>query len=141
MPDRDDRLEKPPQNVDATRDAPRPIADERLQESLQAAYLDNLLRVLAVEPGWLPPTRGIAASPDFLLCIADHLRTAKPDVVAECGAGVTTLVIARCLQLNGYGKLFSIENDAGQARLARERVHERGLAGFVQNSSLSARAD
>ena len=89
----------------------------------------------------MPPTRGVAASPDFLLCIADHLRTAKPDIVAECGAGVTTLVIARCLQLNGYGKLFSIESDEGQARLARERLRERDLTGFAQNSSLSARAD
>lgn len=136
MPDRDDRLEKLQQSVDAMRQELREIKELipkwLAQSTQQAEYLDILLRALAVERGWLPPTRGIAASPDFLLCIAGHLLAAKPDIVAECGAGVTTLVIARCLELNGYGKLFSLESDEGQAGLARERLRERGLTGFAQ---------
>lgn len=136
MSDRDDRMEKLQQSVDAMRRELRELKDLLpkwlAQATQQAELLDILLRTLAVERGWLPPTRGVAASPDFLLCIAGHLLAAKPDIVTECGAGVTTLVIARCLELNGYGKLFSLENDEGQAALARQRLHERGLSGFAQ---------
>ena len=136
MPDRDDRLEKLQQSVDALRDELRALKQQipawLTQATQQQEYLDNLRYALAIEPGWLPPTRGIAASPDFLLLVAGHLLATKPDIVAECGAGVTTLVIARCLERNGYGKLFSIENDQGQAQLAQERLRERGLTGFAQ---------
>ena len=136
MSDHDDRIEKLQQSVDAMRQELRELKDLIpkwiAQATQQAEYLDALLRALDVERGWLPPTRGIAASPDFLLAVASHLLAAKPDIVAECGAGVTTLVIARCLELNGYGKLFSLENDEAQAKLARERLQQRGLTGFAQ---------
>src|SRR5690242_20570642 len=48
----------------------------------------------------LPPTRGWAASPDFLREIAVHVLHARPGVIVECGSGVSTVVLARCLQKN-----------------------------------------
>lgn len=59
----------------------------------------------------LPPMRGRAGSPDFLV-VAKHIDRAKPNVVLECGAGVSTLVCAKILQKLGNGRVFSIEHDA-----------------------------
>ena len=55
----------------------------------------------------LPPTRGWSASPDFLLLIAQHARDARPRIVVECGSGTSTVVLARCMQLNGAGHVYS----------------------------------
>lgn len=59
----------------------------------------------------LPPLRGWAGSPDFLLTVADTVLTRKPGIVVECSSGSSTLVIARCLQLLGKGHVFSLEHD------------------------------
>ena len=51
----------------------------------------------------LPPMRGWAGSPDFLLVIANEVLARKPKLIVECSSGVSTIVIARCLELNGGG--------------------------------------
>lgn len=75
----------------------------------QIQLLDALQRELSL-PRALPPTGGKAGSADFLKSLADHVLEAKPNVVVECGSGLSTLVIARCLQLNGAGHVFSLEH-------------------------------
>lgn len=72
----------------------------------------------------LPPTRGWSASPDFLLLIARHARDARSQTVVECGSGVSTVVLARCMQLNGSGHVYSLEHEpefAGSTRANLER--------------------
>ncbi|MEA3639823.1 MAG: class I SAM-dependent methyltransferase [Lamprobacter sp.] len=59
----------------------------------------------------LPLMRGWAGSPDLLLTIADTVLSHKPTTVVECSSGVSTLVIARCLQINGAGHLYSLEHE------------------------------
>lgn len=59
----------------------------------------------------LPPMRGWAASPDFLVQILGEVLDRKPDVIMELGGGVSTLVIAYALQKLGKGKLISVEHD------------------------------
>src|SRR4029453_6873879 len=49
----------------------------------------------------LPETRGWSASPDFLLGLVAHAMATRPRVIVECGSGVSTVLLARCLSLNG----------------------------------------
>ena len=90
----------------------------------------QLLRILESELQLdrpLPPMRGMAAGPDFLLLLARHARAAAPQTVLECGSGVSTLVLARCLQLNGSGHVYSLEQDPQFAAETRDRLAENGL--------------
>jgi predicted O-methyltransferase YrrM len=79
----------------------------------------------------LPATRGWAASPDFLMELVSHARAAGPLTVLECSSGVSTLVLARCLQLNGGGKVFSLEHDAAYAEQTRRQLRRHGLGAWA----------
>lgn len=75
----------------------------------------------------LPPLRGWAASPDFLLIIAQDALRFKPAVIVECSSGSTTLTLARCCELNNRGHVFSLEHDEHYAAITRRSLHEQGL--------------
>lgn len=75
----------------------------------------------------LPPMRGWAASPDFLMVVADEILTRKPQTVMECSSGVSTLVAARCLQLNGSGHVYSLEHEIHYANKTRDLLNKYGL--------------
>lgn len=92
----------------------------------QTEALEALYRELGLEKG-LPPTRGWAASPDFLLLIARHAREARPNVVVECGAGTSTVVLARCMQLNGVGRVYSLEHQPDFSESVRANLARHGL--------------
>ncbi len=79
----------------------------------------------------LPPMRGWAGSPDFLLIVADEMLTRKPQTVMECSSGVSTLVVARCLQLNGAGHVCSLEHDSDYADKTRKLLDKYGLADWA----------
>ena len=77
----------------------------------------------------LPKTRGWAGSPDFLLFIAKVAQSKCPTVIIECSSGVSTVVLAQCLKLNGQGHVYSLEHEsvfAEQTRmeLKRHQVNE-----------------
>jgi hypothetical protein len=97
----------------------------RQLEALQALYAE-----LQFDKS-LPPTRGWAASPDFLIEVARHARDARPSVVVECSSGTSTLVLARALQMNGRGKVFSLEHDPHYAQQTRELLARHGLADWA----------
>jgi Methyltransferase domain len=94
-------------------------------EALTGLYLELKLNKC------LPRTRGWAASPDFLLEIALHILKATPHIVVECGSGVSSVVIGRCLQLNGRGRLYSMEHDAEFAKSTRKEIEMHGLAAYA----------
>ncbi|MCU0926508.1 MAG: class I SAM-dependent methyltransferase [Hydrogenophaga sp.] len=75
----------------------------------------------------MPAMRGWAGSPDFLLHVARAVRQRRPRAMLECSSGVSTLVAARCLQLNGQGHVWSLEHDAHYAERTRELLREHGL--------------
>ena len=75
----------------------------------------------------LPPTRGWAASPDFLLLIARHCLDERPRVVVECSSGVSTLVLGRAVQRNGSGHVYSLEHDPVYAGRTRAELGRHGL--------------
>jgi predicted O-methyltransferase YrrM len=97
----------------------------RQLEALQGLYIE--LRMTRS----LPATRGWAASPDFLLEVAQHALHTKPRLVVECSSGTSTLVLARCMQLNGGGHVYSLEHDAAYARATRALLERHGLQDYA----------
>jgi predicted O-methyltransferase YrrM len=79
-------------------------------------------------PRALPAMRGWAGSPDFLLALADELLERQPTTVLECSSGVSTVVAARCMQLNGRGHVYSLEHEAEYATKTRQLLAQYGLS-------------
>lgn len=97
----------------------------RQLEALQGLYVSlGLQRAL-------PLTRGWAASPDFLQELAAHALDERPACVVECSSGTSTLVLARCMQINGKGKVYSLEHDPAYARRTRRQLELHGLADWA----------
>lgn len=93
------------------------------------AYQD-LTRHLHLERS-LPRLRGWAASPDFLLAVAEHALYDKPVTCLECSSGASTIVLARCMQLNGGGHVFSLEHDPYYAQRTRNALSQHGLEAWA----------
>jgi predicted O-methyltransferase YrrM len=102
------------------------LSTESVNVFRQLQVLPDLARELEL-PNGLPQMRGWAASPDFLLVISRHARKTAPDGILECGSGASTVVLARCLALQGNGHLYSLENDPEFAAQTRRRLGELGL--------------
>ncbi|MBV7534765.1 class I SAM-dependent methyltransferase [Duganella sp. sic0402] len=98
----------------------------RQLEALQGLYAELDLGAS------LPATRDWAASPDFLLALTRHARAKQPSLVVECSSGASTLVLARCMQLNGAGKVLSLEHDPHYAAQTRAQLRQHGLQDWAQ---------
>jgi predicted O-methyltransferase YrrM len=51
----------------------------------------------------------------------------RPEVIVECGSGVSTIVLARCLALNERGHLYSLEHDVAYSQQTRKELDRHGL--------------
>lgn len=102
---------------------PREILESfRQSEALTSLYWE--LKPLSA----LPPTRGWAGSPDFLREVARYALDSKPAHVIECSSGVSTLVLALCLQKNGVGHIFSLEHSPEYAEATRKLLARHGVS-------------
>lgn len=70
----------------------------------------------------IPYTPKWSAAPDFLQLIVEHVLSHKPTTIVECGSGITTLMLARCCELNGQGHVYSLENGAEYAAHTRDHI-------------------
>lgn len=93
------------------------------------AYL-SLEKLLGL-PHALPPLRGWAGSPDFLLLLARNALSCKPAVVIECSSGASTVVLARTMQMNDAGHVYSLEHDAVFAQKTRDLLAQQGLSSWA----------
>ncbi|OOZ41975.1 hypothetical protein BOW53_01995 [Solemya pervernicosa gill symbiont] len=79
----------------------------------------------------MPFTKSWSAAPDFLQLIVNHALAEKPQVIFECSSGLTSLMLARCCQLNGAGHLFSLENGEEYAAKSRAEIDRYELTDFA----------
>lgn len=95
-------------------------------DSHQAEYLLALYRLLDLKRD-LPKMRGWAISPDFGHYLAKTIRDRRPETALEMGSGVSTLIMARCMEQNGKGHVYSIEHDPKFAAQTERMLAEYGL--------------
>ena len=73
----------------------------------------------------LPPSRGWAASPDFLLTLAHVTKRVKPRLTVELGSGISTLVLAK----SGAKKIVSLDHSVEFGTQTREMLLSHGVRG------------
>ena len=80
----------------------------------------------------LPYTPDWSAEPDFIELIVEHALQAQPEIIVECSSGLTTLVLARCCQINQKGRVISLENGEEYAEKTRQQLEAFGLEDYAQ---------
>jgi predicted O-methyltransferase YrrM len=90
----------------------------------QVEALEQLLPALKLT-ATLPPSRGWAASPDFLLTLSSIVRKSKPKLVLELGSGVSTLVSAK----SGARRIISLDHSKEFGEATREMLKEHKVTG------------
>ncbi|HEA25564.1 MAG TPA: class I SAM-dependent methyltransferase [Ectothiorhodospiraceae bacterium] len=96
------------------------------KKSLYATLEDrlNLKKGLPITPDW-------SAAPDFMTLIVEHALATQPATIFECSSGLTTLMLARCCQMNGQGHLYSLENGPEYAANTRSYFKRYGLDDYA----------
>lgn len=113
------------------------VLDFASQQSASAGklyrQLESLIGIYQTLPFQraLPPLRGWAGSPDYLLELARHTLQRAPNVVVECGSGSSSLIIGSCLKKLGKGHCYSLDHDSGYAQKTREELVAHGLDQWV----------
>ncbi|MDH5573585.1 MAG: class I SAM-dependent methyltransferase [Gammaproteobacteria bacterium] len=79
----------------------------------------------------LPYTRDWSAAADFLKIIIDECLLSKPSSIMECSSGLTTLILARCCQINNKGHVYSLEHESEYQLKTIKQLDEFGLAEFA----------
>jgi predicted O-methyltransferase YrrM len=114
--------------------------EERMMSTQQAIgeniyqQLEALISITSLLPMRhpLPPMRGWAISPDFgILLIAEILKK-KPQLVLELGSGVSTLLIAYCLENIGHGRVVSFDHDLNYCEKSRGRIRDHKLGNIAE---------
>lgn len=90
----------------------------------QFEALEQLLPLLKLSAP-LPPSRGWAASPDFLLALYEISKRAKPRLVLELGSGVSTLVLAK----SGAKKIVSLDHSEDFGAQTRAMLKHHKVSG------------
>ncbi len=75
----------------------------------------------------MPYTTDWSAAPDFLKLIVEHCLEHKPKSIVECSSGLTTVMLARCCELNSLGHVYSLENGEEYAEKSRAHLRRYGL--------------
>jgi predicted O-methyltransferase YrrM len=90
----------------------------------QFEAVEQLLPLLKLSAP-LPPSRGWAASPDFLLTLAHVTKRVKPRLTVELGSGISTLVLAK----SGAKKIVSLDHSVEFGTQTREMLFSHGVRG------------
>jgi predicted O-methyltransferase YrrM len=79
----------------------------------------------------VPYTPNWSADADFIEIIVDACLRFKPGLILECSSGLTTLMLARCCQINGEGRLISLEDGLQYADNMRDYIGLYDLGGYA----------
>lgn len=100
------------------------IKDEIGDAYHQVEALEQLLPLLKLKAP-LPASRGWAASPDFLLELANLTQRIKPKLTVELGSGTSTLVLAKC----GAKRIVSLDHSSDFGSQTQEMLKSHGVRG------------
>jgi hypothetical protein len=108
------------------------IIDTKLNNYFRQFEALQSIKQLFADAIYIPPTRGWAGSPDFLLKLVELVITESPKYVAELGSGVSSVVLGLALSKFGNGKLVSIDHDNDFAQSTRKFIEVNKLTKIVK---------
>jgi predicted O-methyltransferase YrrM len=71
----------------------------------------NEIKRMFPDLSFFPPTRGWAASPDFLLKLVELVVSESPKYVVELGSGVSSIVLGAAMKRFSQGKVDSFDHE------------------------------
>lgn len=77
------------------------------------------------------PFGGWALSASCLLRLMSYIQAQQPQVILECGSGLSTLLVGNLLKQSGRGHLYSAEEDEHWYRLMTNLVEDHDLNEYV----------
>lgn len=95
-----------------------------------------LIERLGLAPDTLPNLGSWKADTALLTMLADHVLSARPQTIVELGVGATSLVLARCLQMNGRGRLISFDQHEDFVVATSRWLEESGLSADLRTAPL-----
>lgn len=100
---------------------------------------ETLLARLGLAPDALPKLGGWKADLGLLLWIVDHIAAARPTSVVELGAGATTFVMAKAMQVAGYhGRIVSFDQHADFVSATRSWLSDHGLSADLRHGPITS---
>lgn len=91
----------------------------------------HVLRPLLDGRPYLPFSSG-AMRASGLVHLCNHIVHRAPGQIVECGAGASTVLLARLLAQRGTGRLTALEHDASWAACVEDLLHREQLTGVAQ---------
>jgi hypothetical protein len=80
-----------------------------------------------------PSTDTFASASDLLLYLANTIVAEKPRLIVECGSGVSTLVMARTVQLMSLStRIVALEHDPKYVRKSNRLLEIHDLVAFAE---------
>lgn len=109
-----------------------------LREVQQTIWVTELQRIGLDLP---MPWTDFSIAPDAGCILAREVLRQEPDVVVECGSGISTVLIAHCLKRLRKGRAYSLEHDAEWAQRTRQLLRVAGVGdrAVVIDAPLEAR--
>lgn len=108
------------------------IIDNKLNNYFTQLEALNSIKQLFPEIVYLPPTRGWAASPDFLLKLVELVIVDSPHYVVELGSGVSSIVLGAAINKFGHGNVISIDHDEEYSKKTKRLLEINLLTATVQ---------
>jgi predicted O-methyltransferase YrrM len=79
----------------------------------------------------LPEMKSWSIRPDFAKHLVSEILAAKPAFILEAGSGVSTVIAAYALQLNGAGRIVSLDHQEKYAAKTRRQLELHGLSAIA----------
>ena len=95
-----------------------------------------LLARLGLPDDALPNLGSWKADVGLLTLVVDHILEAKPKLVVEFGAGASTLIVARALQLAGGGTHIAFDQHEDFVRATSAWLGDHGLSADIRAAAL-----
>jgi predicted O-methyltransferase YrrM len=118
-----------------------PVQAPWLLKSLWGGRRHDKARLLArldLKPDALPHLGSWKADTGFLHQLVDLVEVARPATVVELGAGATSLVIGRALQLYGCGRLTSFDQHDDFVAATRAWLRNHGIDADITHAPLAS---
>ncbi len=94
-------------------------------KSIEKIYKTSGLARIPYTPDW-------SACPDFLELILNHVLETKPQNILECSSGTSSLVLAKCCELNQQGFVTSLEHEDEFAKQSRSYLSHYNLDNYAE---------
>ncbi len=110
------------------------LVDQKRTAVMDYEELQSLVGFYATLKPRLPlfDLRRYALAPDSANLYMHYLALHKPEIIVECGSGVSTVISGTMIERNGKGRVIALEDDEHWAGHTRDILEAQGVAGEIE---------